>query len=292
MQSIFRYRGKDLSLDDIDYIRNLIADNPDASRWALSRKLCVAWNWVQANGALRDMVCRGLMLRLDEAGHIKLPEPRWNPPNPFVNRKSPGKVEIDQTPIDRSLSEILPLEIRQVRRTKYETTANSLIEQYHYLGFCHPVGEHLKYIVFSKDRPIACMSWSSAPRHIGCRDRFIGWEPETRMRNLHLIGYNSRYLILPWVHVRYLASHLLGKIAKVLPVDWQCVYNHPLYYLETFIDGDRGFTGSCYRGANWIEVGHTTGRGKNDHTNKVNRSVKTVLGYPLSKSFREILQHG
>ncbi len=292
MQLPFSYRGKIFTIDDVNFIKNLIAENPDASRWALSRKLCIAWDWVQPNGALRDMVCRSFMLRLHEAGYITLPAKKRNPDNPLVNRKRPRKVDIDQTPIKRSLSEILPLEIRQVRRTPHEKTVNSLIEYYHYLGYCHPVGEHLKYIVFSKDRPIACMSWSSAPRHIGCRDRFIGWEPEVRKKNLHLIAYNSRYLILPWVQVRFLASHLLGKIAKVLPVDWRCVYNHPLYYLETFIDGDRGFTGSCYRGANWIDIGYTTGRGKNDQTNKVNRSLKTVFGYPLSKSFREILQHG
>lgn len=292
MPAPFSYRGRIFTVDEIHFIKNLIAENPGASRWALSRKLCLSWDWVQPNGALRDMVCRSFMLRLHEAGHIKLPAKKRNPDNPLVNRKSPGKVDIDQTPINRSLSEILPLEIRQVRRTKFERTANSLIEHYHYLGYCHPVGEHLKYIVFSKDRPIACMSWSSAPRHIGCRDRFIGWEPEVRKRNLHLIAYNSRYLILPWVQVRFLASHVLGKIARVLPIDWQEVYNHPLYYLETFIDGDRGFAGSCYRGANWIEIGSTTGRGKNDQTHKVNRSLKTVLGYPLSKGFREILQHG
>ena len=292
MQLPFSYRGKIFTLYDVHFIKNLIAENPDASRWALSRKLCIAWDWVQPNGALRDMVCRSFMLRLHEAGHITLPAKKRNPDNPLVHRKRPGKIDIDQTPIKGSLSEILPLEIKQVRRTPREKTVNSLIEQYHYLGYCHPVGEHLKYIVFSQDRPIACMSWSSAPRHIGCRDRFIGWEPEIRKRNLHLIAYNSRYLILPWVQVRFLASHLLGKIAKVLPVDWRCVYNHPLHYLETFIDGDRGFTGSCYRAANWIDIGRTTGRGKNDRTNKVNRSLKTVLGYPLSKNFREVLQHG
>ena len=292
MQAPFSYRGKIFTLDDVHFIRNLIAENPDASRWALSRKLCVAWDWVQPNGALRDMVCRSFMLRLHEAGHIKLPAKKRNPDNPLVNRKSPGKIEIDQTPINKSLSEILPIEIRQVRRTTLEKTANSLIEHYHYLGYCHPVGEQLKYIVFSKERPIACLNWSSAPRHIGCRDRFIGWGPLVRKKNLHLIAYNSRFLILPWVHVKFLASHLLGKMAKVLPADWQRMYNHPLHYLETFIDGDRGFTGSCYRAANWIDIGRTTGRGKNDKTNKVNRSLKTVLGYPLSKSFREVLQHG
>ena len=292
MQLPFRYRGKNFTVNNIQFIRNLIAENPDASRWALSKKLCIAWDWVQPNGALRDMVCRSLMLRLHEAGHITLPAKRRNPNNPLVNRKNPKKIEVDQTPIHGKLSEVLPLEIRQVRRTPLERTANSLIEHYHYLGYCHPVGEHLKYIVFSHDRPIACMSWSSAPRHIGCRDRFIGWEAESRKRNLHLIAYNSRYLILPWVNVKFLASHLLGKIAKVLPVDWQSVYHHPLYYLETFIDGERGFTGSCYRAANWLDIGYTTGRGKNDQTNTANRSLKTVLGYPLSKSFREILQRG
>lgn len=292
MQPAFSYRGKIFTPDDIHSIRNLIVANPDASRWALSRKLCVAWNWVQPNGALRDMVCRSFMLRLHEAGHINLPAKKRNPNNPLVNRKRPEKVDVDQTPVSGSLSGILPLEIKQVRRTTLEKTVDSLIEQYHYLGYCHPVGEHLKYMVFSKGRPIACMSWSSAPRHIGCRDKFIGWEPEIRKRNLPLIAYNSRYLILPWVQVRFLASHLLGKIARILPADWQSIYNHPLYYLETFIDGDRGFTGSCYRAANWIAVGCTTGRGKNDHTNKVNRSLKTVFGYPLCKSFREILQHG
>ncbi len=292
MQELFSYRGKILTKDDVSFIRNLIAENPDASRWALSKKLCIAWDWVQPNGALRDMVCRSLMLRLQEAGHIKLPAKKRNPDNPLVNRKHPEKVEINQTPINKSLSEILPIEIRQVRRTPFERTANSLIEHYHYPGYSHPVGEQLKYIVFAKGRPIACLNWSSAPRHIGCRDRFIGWGPESRKKNLHLIAYNSRFLILPWVHVKFLASHLLGKMARVLPVDWRSVYNHPLYYLETFIDGDRGFTGSCYRAANWIDVGCTTGRGKNDQTRKVNRSLKTVLGYPLSKHFREILQHG
>ena len=280
------------TIEEINFIRDLIAQNPGVSRWTLSRKLCMAWDWVQPNGTLRDMICRSFMLRLHEAGYIKLPAKKRNPVNPLANRKRPGKVVVDQRPINRSLSEILPLEIKQVWRTPLEKTANSLIEQYHYLGYCHPVGEHLKYVVFSKDQPLACLSWSSAARHIGCRDRFIGWAPEIRKKNLHLIAYNSRYLILPWVHVRFFASHLLGKIAKMLSVDWQKVYNHPLYYLETFIDGARGFRGSCYRGANWIEVGYTTGRGKNDQTNKVNRSLKTVLGYPLSRGFREILQHG
>ena len=131
MQELFSYRGKILTKDDVSFIRNLIAENPDASRWALSKKLCIAWDWVQPNGALRDMVCRSFMLRLQEAGHIKLPAKKRNPDNPLVNRKHPEKVEINQTPINKSLSEILPIEIRQVRRTPLERTANSQIGRAH-----------------------------------------------------------------------------------------------------------------------------------------------------------------
>ena len=154
-----------------------------------------------------------------------------------------------------------------------------------------PVGEHLKYIVFAGLRPVGCLAWSSAARHIGCRDRFIGWSADNRRKHIHLIAYNTRFLILPWVRVPYLASHILGQMAKAVAADWQRVYNHRVYYLETFVDKDR-FAGSCYKAANWIYLGDTTGRGKNDHTNKANRSIKAVWGYPLSKHFRTLLSPG
>lgn len=291
MNSGIRYRGKVVTSDNIAFINRLIDENPDDSRRALSKKLCLAWSWVQPNGALRDMVCRGLMLELHRAGHIKLPAKKFTPNNPLINRKKPSTIEIDQTPINKSLSEIKPLTIRQVRRTLQEKLCNSLVEQYHYLGYCQPVGEHLKYLVLAKERPLACLLWSSAPRHIGCRDQFIGWSADVRKKHLHLIAYNIRFLILPWVHVPFLASHLLGRIAKVLPSDWQRIYHHPVYFLETFIDKER-FTGTCYRAANWIYLGDTTGRGKNDQTHKVNRSIKAVWGYPLCKDFRNQLYGG
>ncbi len=286
-----KYQGRVATTSDIEFIKELITRNPNDSRHALSKKLCKAWNWIQLNGALRDMVCRGFLLRLASAGYIKLPPKKFTPNNPLANRKSPPKVYIDQTPIFTTLSKIQPFKIRQIRDTVYEKLFNSLIAQYHYLGYCHPVGEHLKYIVFTGERPIACMAWSSSPRHIGCRDKFIGWSPDTRKKNLYLIAYNSRYLILPWIHVPYLASHLLGRIAEVLPADWQRVYNHPIYFFETFVDTER-FKGTCYKAANWIYLGKTTGRGKNDQTNKPNRSIKAVYGYPLSKNFREVLCYG
>jgi hypothetical protein len=162
---------------------------------------------------------------------------------------------------------------------------NSLIEHHHYLGYCQPVGEQLKYIVYAKDRPIACLAWSSAPRHIGDRDRFIGWTKDDRKKNLPLIACNTRFLILPWVRVSCLASHILGAMARIVPQEWERIYHHPLHYLESFIDQKR-FQGTCYRAANWICIGKTTGRGKNDQTHKVNRSIKGVWGYPLSKDFR------
>jgi len=287
----FRYRGKVVTSSDIAFINQLIDENPNDSRWALSKKLCLAWNLVQPNGALRDMVCRGLMLELDRAGHIKLPTKKSNPHNPFINRNKPAKIKIDQTPIHTDLSEIQPLEFRQVRRTAFEKLFNSLIEHYHYLGYCHPVGEQLKYIIFFQQRPIACLAWSSAPRHIGCRDRFIGWTESSRKKHIHLMVYNTRFLVLPWVRVSCLASHILGQMARLLSHDWQRIYNHPIYYLETFMDKER-FAGTCYRAANWIYLGDTTGRGKDDHTNKPNRSIKTVWGYPLSKDFRALLSGG
>ena len=284
----FRYRGKVVTSRDIAFINQLIDENPTDSRWALSKKLCLSWNWVQPNGALRDMVCRGLMLELHRAGHIKLPPKKRNPPNPFIHRKKPAKVKIDQTPIHTELSGIKPLTFCQVRRTPREKLFNSLIEHYHYLGYCHPVGEQLKYIIFSQQRPIACLAWSSAPRHIGCRDRFIGWSEKSRKRQIYLMAYNTRFLVLPWVRVSCLASHILSQMARILSRDWQRIYNHPIYYVETFVDKER-FAGTCYKAANWIYLGDTTGRGKDDHTNKPNRSIKAVWGYPLLRDFRERL---
>jgi len=276
---------------DVVFIRKFIEQNSNDSRWMLSRKLCQAWNWVQPNGALRDMICRGMMLELARAGQIELPPVRTRIVNPLVCRERPARIEIDQTPLTGKVSGLGPLEFRQVRRTASESLFNSVIEHHHYLGYCQPVGEQLKYMVFLKDRPLACLAWSSAPRHIGSRDRFIGWAKPTREKNLSLIACNTRFLILPWVRVSCLASHILGKMVKILPGDWERLYRHPLYYLETFVDRDR-FAGTCYRAANWIHVGRTTGRGKNDQTGKANRSIKDVLGYPLSRDFRTRLCGG
>ncbi len=288
MSQPWKYRGRTVTDADVAFIRELIAAHPTLSRRALSKKLCEAWNWVQPNGALRDMVCRGLMLALHRAGQIELPKQRQTPANPLAKRSRPAAVDIERTPIREGLSRLGPLRFEQVRRTKQEPLFNGLVEQHHYLGYTQPVGEHLKYLVLAQDRPLACLAWSSAPRHLGCRDRFIGWSAQARRQNIRLIAYNLRFLILPWVEVPHLASHILGRMARVLTSDWPRVYQHPVYFLETFVDRER-FPGTCYRAANWIVLGRTTGRGKADQTHRPNRSIKEVLGYPLCRGFRQRL---
>jgi len=289
----WRYRGRTVTTEEIDFIRRLVAEHPAANRRRLSEKLCGAWQWKQANGALRDMVCRGLLLMLHRAGQIELPGIRFRPPNPLARRERPQAMLIDTTPLNGALSDIRPVSLEQVRKTADEPLFNSLMEQHHYLGYEQPVGEHLKYLAWAQhegqSRPVACVAWSSAPRHLGSRDRYIGWSAEARRRNIRFIAYNTRFLILPWVTVPHLASHLLGRMARLLSQDWERVYGHPIYFLETFVDPER-FRGTCYHAANWVLLGHTTGRGKDDHTNRPNRSIKEVLGLPLHRRFRQLLE--
>jgi hypothetical protein len=287
----FTYRGKTVNEAEIAFIKQLIAENPGLSRRRLSTKLCLAWNWVQANGHPRDMVCRGLMLGLHRAGLIELPARRCVPHNPLgarVERERELNL-IWEASVECGLSELGAIEVRQVRRTAEEKRFGDLMHAHHYLGYTQPVGEHLKYLYYAQGRPIACMAWSSSPRHLGARDRFIGWDPETRRAHIHFLAYNTRFLILPWVKVPHLASHLLARTARMISADWEKLYHHPIYLLETFIDPGR-FRGACYRAANWILVGMTTGRGKNDQTMRANRSLKELWVYPLSRDFRRRLQ--
>lgn len=288
MEIVLRYRGRDVDAEDVAFINALIAAHPQASRRALSLKLCEAWNWVQENGAPRDMVCRGLMLQLHRASHITLPPSRWAGRKPPVYRRPPPAVEVVSDPLVAPLSEIGPVQIRQVRRTADEGLVNSLVQQHHYLGYVRPVGEHLKYLVTAGDVPVACFMWSSAPRHLGPRDRHIGWSKEARKANIRFVAYQVRFLILPWVRVPHLASHLLGRMSRQLSGDWERVYAHPIYFVETFVDPTL-YRGTCYRAANWTELGMTTGRGKDDQTMRPNRSLKQVFGYALVKDFRRRL---
>jgi hypothetical protein len=289
MPEEFRYRGQTISNEQVAFVRQFIAAHPGSSRWRLSRQLCETLGWKQANGALRDVVCRGLLLMLERAGEIELPPVRRQIRGQRRNdRKKPQAFLTDTSPFEAGLGELGPIEIQQVRRTAEESLFNSLLEQHHYLGYEQPVGEHLKYVVWAGGRPLSCLAWSSAPRHLGARDRFIGWNPSARKRHIHLIAYNTRFLILPWVRVPHLASHILGRMSRQISADWQHIYGHPIYLLETFVEPSR-FRGTCYRAANWIAVGQTTGRGKDDLTHRANRPIKEILVLPLDGDFRRRL---
>jgi hypothetical protein len=238
MEIVTTYRGRDITDGDVEIIRQIIAAYPSSSRRFISQEVCRAWEWRQANGALKDMVCRSLLLLLQSQGLIKLPPPKCKLPNPLANRKKPVDIEVDRSRIQGSVRDLQPIDLKQVRRTRWEKLFNSLISEHHYLGYTQPVGEHLKYIAFSNDRPIACLAWSSAPWYIGVRDRFIGWSPETRQRNLSLIINNTRFLVLPWVAVPHLADNWIyvgdttgrGKLSKSTTptLSKKAVYVYPL----------------------------------------------------------------
>lgn len=292
MEKIITYRRRSVTTQDIITINKIIAVNHDKGRRFISQQVCKVWNWRQSNGFLKDMVCRSLLLLLESKGLIKLPPRKSTPPNPLANRKKPAKIIVDQTPLCCSINELFPVKLKQVRRTPFEKTFNSLICEHHYLSYTQPVGEHLKYIAFFHDRPIACLAWSSAPWHIGDRDRFIGWSKKTRQKNLHLIANNTRFLVLPWIEVSCLASYLLALNRKCLSYDWYHLYKHPIHLVETFVDIQRGYRGTCYIADNWIRVGKTTGFGKSgilSKSNKPNLSKKDIFVYPLSKNFRREL---
>jgi hypothetical protein len=288
MKVILTYRRRSINKQDIDIIRNIIGSHPDKSRRFISQEVCRQWDWRQPNGYLKDMVCRSLLLLLEEKGFITLPPRKCTPNNPLAIRKKPAVVKVDTTPLHCSVSALLPITLKQVRRTPFEKVFNGLVNEYHYLGYTQPVGEHLKYIAFSHNRPLACLAWGSAPWHIGARDRYIGWTSQVREEKLHLIANNLRFLILPWYHVSCLASHLLSLNRHRLSQDWQDCYDHPVYLLETFVDTTR-YRGTCYKADNWLCVGQTTGRGKLSTSRQPLLSKKAVYVYPLFKNFRREL---
>ncbi len=288
MDTVLTYQGRNFTGDEVRAIGQLIAAEPQASRRALSMKLCAAWNWVQANGAPCDGLCRNALLALHRAGHITLPPPRWTSSKPRAQRAVIARIEVPPIPRECSLSEIGPVEIRQVRRTPDEALVDSLIDQHHYMGYVRSIGEHLKYLVTAGGQPIACFCWSSAPLRLGLRDEYVGWSPAQRTANIRLIAYQSRFLILPWIRVPHLASHLLGRMSRQLSSDWQRIYAHPIYFAMTFVDASR-FRGTCYRAANWTYLGMTAGRGHRAPRTNPTLSQKQLLGYPLVKDFRRRL---
>lgn len=279
------FRGREIRAADLAFLRQLIADHPGLSRRALSVRVCQAWNWTQPNGQLRDQVCRSLMLRLHREGHLELPAPRSQPLNNAIRHRQVRSVSaVETTPIEGTLRSLPPLEIRLARRAEGEDLFAQLLRDHHYLGYSRPVGEHLKYLVLAGPRPVACLGWGSAPLKLGLRDRLVGAPQEAYRHHLPLIAYNTRYLILPWVRVPHLASHLLGRVARRIARDWQDLYGHPVVLLESFVDTER-FAGTCYQAANWRRVGRSEGRGTKSKTG-ARTSIKELWVYPLARDFR------
>lgn len=285
-----RYRGRTCTDAEIVEIRERIAADPTLSRRRLSAELCESWNWRQANGHLCDMICRGLLLQLHRAGVITLPPVRCRPKNNIIahRRSRSDTIMAPGEPIACPLSSLRPITIQQVRRTPQEGMVEELLAGYHFLGYTRPVGEHLKFLISSEERILGCMVWSSPARRLGPRDRFIGWTPAQRQEHIAGIAYNTRFLIAPWVRVPHLASHVLGWMARYLSREWEAVYNHGVYLAETFVDPSRN-RGTCYRAANWIHVGQTTGRGKTAKSKKPNRTLKDIWVLPLTRHFRRRL---
>jgi hypothetical protein len=290
---ILKYRKRILRENDLIDIRKLISDNPTESRYRLSKMLCEFWDWRQENGILKDMVCRSLMLTLHRSGHIKLPDVRVVMRNPIVERHHPAELDesFDKSSLEMPLKQAsLLIKTLLARKTKHERLFNSLIQSHHYLNYTNPIGEHLKYLFFINDRPVACALWTSSALRLKLRDDYIGWNKKARDENVRMIAYNSRFLILPWVRIKFLASHLLGKISRQISEDWNNLYNHPVHLLETYIDPER-FKGSCYRAANWKMIGLTKGKGIRSRGNVQNRSVKEMFVYPCSKKHIKKLRH-
>jgi hypothetical protein len=283
-------QGRVLTRADIEFVRQLIDQQPTWSRRQLSMALTQAWQWRNARGDLKDMACRALLVKLHERNYIVLPERRQNPSSRMVARQIPA-VDHDTTPIQQSLDTLRPLNVINVHRQKdIEPLYSVLLSRYHYLGYTSAVGENMKYIIVDcLGRPLACLLFGSSAWSCASRDNFIGWDRLTRQRNIHFTTNNTRFLILPWVRVSNLASHVLAVISRRISDDWIVRYGHGVCLLETFVDQSR-FTGSCYRAANWCEVGQTRGRGRNDRYSQYKVPTKSVFLYPLSRDFQSRLR--
>ncbi len=281
-------QGRALSTDDIGHIRQLIGDHSDWHRTRLSQELCRHWNWTNGKGDLKDMAARSLLRKLDDRGLITLPPPVRSANNAFRHRTD-YLIAVDQTPVTGRLSEITPIRVVPVQSAEYTGLFRGLLQKHHYLGYSGPVGENLQYLVFDRyERPLACLLFGAPAWRVDCRDRFIGWDNQARTQGLSRIANNMRFLILPWVQVEHLASHLLGQVRHRLCTDWQEKYAHSIDLLETFVQVDR-FRGTCYAADNWIRVGETTGRSRNDRHKQLCVPIKSVWLYPLVKHFRRRL---
>ena len=274
-------QGRTIRPEDMGLIRAALAGPAGTNRTRLSRELCAVWNWRNGTGRLKDMACRSLLLKLEVRGYLRLP-PRVTASVNGLRNRSLGHLEHDQKPLAGPLESVRPLRLEPVAEGTSEALLfNFLLQRYHYLGHRNCVGQNLKYLACDRQgRPLACLLFGAAAWKAAARDRWIGWNAQERQRHLGLVSNNARFMVLPWVKVPGLASHLLGRVAARLAADWQQKYGQPLYLLETFVEAPR-FAGTCYRAAGWQLVGLTTGRTRNDNGSKPRTALKAIYLKPL-----------
>ena len=285
---VLQIRGRSLSSRDIDYIKKVVETHWDYGRSHISRVLCDRWDWRQPNGRLKDRACRVMLLSLEQLGYLSLPPRKCEKNN--TNALSFTNIpDFSTEPVVGKVGDFNSLKIEMVRRTDKERLWDYLVHTHHYLGNSGIVGSYLKYIVYLDDQIVACLGWGAAAWRVAVREQFIGWSQAQKKKQLHLIVNNVRFLILPWVQVKYLASRILATNIKVLPSDWHAFYSHPIVLLETFVDISR-FHGTCYRASNWIHVGHTKGTAKRGNRHFYHGKTKAVYLYPLTNDFKEQLR--
>lgn len=289
MNEKLQIQGRQLGIQDILQIQKMIAEHPDWSRRRLSEVLCAAWDWRNGSGRLKDMATRSLLLKLDERGIIQLPARRRLPTNRMAARKLPH-VTWDSTPVVGTLRDIGPLTVREVSSdSRARIRFAAALSEFHYLDYRGTVGENLQYMITNQDdRLLACLLFGSAAWKCQARDSFIGWNPEQRARRLNLLTNNTRFLILPFVRVPHLASWAQGQVLRRLSADWQKKYGHPILLVETFVEQGR-FAGTSYKASNWLRLGTTQGRSRQDRRHTIQVPAKDVYLYPLVHSFREEL---
>ncbi len=284
-----RYSGRLITGDEINWMRAYIAANPGLNRAALSRLVGQHLQWFDPYGRLKEMSCRVAMLRMHRDGLIELPTPKMKNGNGQKWWREFSAASAAGPSILAPARQLGPLVMTQAVTAPNIRLWNELIQRYHYLGHSPLTGAQIKYLIFSADGSLlGLLGFAAAAWKVASRDQFIQWSDQQRVQNLRLVVNNARFLILPWVTSKNLASHILGLAARQLPLDWQARYKYQPVLMETFVQKNK-FKGTCYRAANWILLGQTQGRGKRDRFNKHQLPIKDVFVYPLNKSFKNIL---
>ena len=285
------FRGREFSLSEIKIIKQVIEDNQENSRRDVSKKICEVINWRQLNGKLKDAACREVLRRMNEVGIIDLPRLRLNPPQKSRRPKDrwKGIFKERKEPIEESLSNLEEIRLQIASRTTEKRFWDYLIDKYHYLGYGKPIGKQIKYFVYSKENLLGCIGFADAVLKLNLRDKWIGWSIEQKEKNLYLIINNVRFLILPWVRVRNLASKILSLVSKQVTEDWNSYYGYRPVLLETFVDVGR-FIGTSYKASNWKNLGRTLGKGRCGMKYFIHNRPKDIYVYPLCKDYLRILR--